>query len=307
MRALLPCFARILATLSIAATGAACAALITPRTDRFQSDRITVTTRGSGPDVILVPGLASSAADVWAGTVGAVPGYRYHLVQVHGFAGVPAGRNGDGGPVVTPVVEEVARYIREIRGDGPAPAVIGHSLGGAVGLALAVRHPGAVSKLMVVDMVPWMGTFFGPPGTVTPEMAASVAERMRTEWATPGEEAWRQRITASVRSMIQTESLHARAIASGVASDRDVAARVMRDMVLQDLRADLATVTIPIRVLYVQGPHLPLDAAQADAVFRAAYASAPRVTLQRIPDAYHFLMLDRPERFADEVRVFLQR
>lgn len=286
----------------------ACAATAAARSDagaRFQSDRITVTTSGSGPDVILVPGLASSAADVWAGTVAAVPGYRYHLVQVHGFAGVPAGGNGDGGPVVAPLVEEVARYIREARLE--EPAFIGHSLGGGIGLALAVRHPDAVSRLMVVDMVPWMGTFFGPPGTVTPEMAGPIAERVRTAWETPGDEPWRRLITGSVNSMIQTESLRPRAIASGMASDRGVAARAMRDMVLQDVRADLARVTIPIRVLYVQGPHLPLDAAQADAAFRAAYAAAPRVTLQRIPNAYHFIMLDQPERFADEVRAFLRR
>ncbi|HYR11210.1 MAG TPA: alpha/beta hydrolase [Longimicrobium sp.] len=286
----------------------ACASGLAARSEtgaRFQSDRITVTTSGSGPDVILVPGLASSAADVWAGTVAAVPGYRYHLVQVHGFAGVPAGANGDGGPVVAPLVEEVARYIREARLE--RPAFIGHSLGGGVGLALAVRHPDAVSRLMVVDMVPWMGTFFGPPGTVTPETAGPIAERVRAAWETPDDEPWRRLHTSSVNSMIQTESLRPRAIDSGIASDRGVAARAMRDLILQDLRADLARVAIPIRVLYVQGPHLPLDAAQADAVFRAAYAAAPRVTLERIPNAWHFIMLDQPERFADEVRAFLRR
>lgn len=297
----------LLAGSVVVVSAAACAPAAAGRSDagaQFQSDRITVTTMGSGPDVILVPGLASSAADVWAGTVAAVPGYRYHLVQVHGFAGVPAGGNGDGGPVVAPLADEVGRYIREARLE--EPAFIGHSLGGAVGLALAVRQPTPLSRLMVVDMVPWMGTFFGPPGTVTPETAGPIAERTRTAWETPGDEPWRRRITSSVNSMIQTERLRPRAIEQGLASDRGVAARVMRDMVLQDLRADLARVAIPIRVLYVQGPHLPLDAAQADAVFRTAYAAAPRVTLQRIPDAYHFIMLDQPERFADEVRAFLR-
>jgi pimeloyl-ACP methyl ester carboxylesterase len=285
----------------------ACAAPLAARAEpgaRFRSDRVTVTTTGSGPDVILVPGLATSAADVWAGTVAAVPGYRYHLVQLHGFAGVPAGANGDGGPVVMPVAEEVARYIRDAHLE--RPAFVGHSLGGGVGLALAVRHPGALSRLMVVDMVPWMGTFFGPPGAVTPETAGPIAEGTRAAWATPGDEPWRVRITASVNSMIRTDSARPRAIERGLASDRGVAARAMRDMVLQDLRADLAKVDIPIRVLYVQGPHLRLDTTQVDAVYRAAYAAAPRVTLQRIPDAYHFIMLDQPARFADEVRAFLR-
>ena len=58
----------------------------------FTSDRISVETRGSGPDVVLIPGLTSSPR-AWESTVAAVPGYRYHLVQVAGFAGAPAEAN----------------------------------------------------------------------------------------------------------------------------------------------------------------------------------------------------------------------
>ena len=56
----------------------------------FASERIGVTVRGSGPDVVLIPGLTSSP-QVWESTIAAVPGYRYHLVHVSGFAGRPAG------------------------------------------------------------------------------------------------------------------------------------------------------------------------------------------------------------------------
>ena len=68
----------------------------------FASERITVRTEGSGPDVVLIPGLNSSPR-TWASTVAAVPGYRYHLVQVSGFAGQPAGANKEGN-VAAPVV-----------------------------------------------------------------------------------------------------------------------------------------------------------------------------------------------------------
>jgi pimeloyl-ACP methyl ester carboxylesterase len=50
------------------------------------SDRITVTVRGQGPDVVLIPGLASSSA-VWDATAAHLEGrYRLHIVQVAGFA-----------------------------------------------------------------------------------------------------------------------------------------------------------------------------------------------------------------------------
>src|SRR5687767_10946863 len=47
----------------------------------FSSTRITVTVRGTGRDVILIPGLASSPG-VWNGVLTALPGWRYHLVHV---------------------------------------------------------------------------------------------------------------------------------------------------------------------------------------------------------------------------------
>src|ERR1043165_6358547 len=59
--------------------------------------RFSVEVRGSGPDVILIPGL-TEGRNVWAGTVRAVPGYRYHLVQVAGFGGEPA-RGNERGPI----------------------------------------------------------------------------------------------------------------------------------------------------------------------------------------------------------------
>jgi pimeloyl-ACP methyl ester carboxylesterase len=36
-------------------------------------------------------------------------------------------------------------------------------MGGAIGLMLAARHPEALSRLMVVDILPFMGAMFGPP------------------------------------------------------------------------------------------------------------------------------------------------
>src|SRR5688500_15534724 len=77
----------------------------------FESNRVSVRTEGSGPDVLLIPGLNSSPR-AWASTVAALPGYRYHLVQVSGFAGQPVGGNKEG-DVAAPVAEEIARYIRE--------------------------------------------------------------------------------------------------------------------------------------------------------------------------------------------------
>ena len=280
---------------------AACAPSLNTRTSAFRSDRITVTTFGSGPDVVLIPGLSSSAAQVWSGTVAAVPGYRYHLVQVAGFAGFPADGNAADGPVVEPVAEEIGRYIRERRLN--RPSVIGMSMGGTLGMLLAARQPGTVSRLMVVDMIPFGGTFFGAADSVSVRPAA---ERRRERMRSESDEAWRRGMAAQVTDMVRTDSLRAGVTAFGLASDRAVSARAMYDVMRLDLRREMARVDVPVTVLYVQSPMIPLSAEETDSVYRAEFTHAPNVRLKRIPDAYHFIMLDQPRVFADEVRAFLR-
>jgi len=57
----------------------------------FQPTRFTDQIVGQGPDVILIPGLASSRS-VWDAEAEKLKGhYRLHLIQLNGFGGAPAG------------------------------------------------------------------------------------------------------------------------------------------------------------------------------------------------------------------------
>ena len=75
----------------------------------FRSRRISVETRGSGPDLMLIPGLASTA-EVWRSTADRIAGRRLHLVSVRGFGDLAPDQNGSGA-VSGPVAAEVGRYI----------------------------------------------------------------------------------------------------------------------------------------------------------------------------------------------------
>ena len=99
---------------------------------------ISVLVQGSGTDIILIPGFASSY-EVWADLASRLRhSHRLHLVQVAGFAGSPAVSSPDG-RVVAPTAEAIAEYIRSQRIE--APVIIGHSLGGEVALMVGARHP----------------------------------------------------------------------------------------------------------------------------------------------------------------------
>jgi len=122
------------------------------------SDRITVTVREEGPDVVLIPGLASSST-VWDTTVAHLEGhYRLHIVQVAGFAGSPSRANAQG-PIIQPTVDAIDAYIKTNK--LKAPPVIGHSLGGLMGMMLVLQHPEDATKLMVVAALPFFSLLFG--------------------------------------------------------------------------------------------------------------------------------------------------
>ena len=266
----------------------------------FRSDRISVRVLGSGPDVVLIPGLTSSS-EIWEGTVRAVPGHRYHLVQLNGFAGHPAQGNASGA-VIASAAEEIARYIRE-RGL-KRPALIGHSMGGTIALSIAARHD-LVSKVMVVDMLPALGVVFVPPGS-SAETLQATADTIRKRSLEATAEERRATIESGIATMVRSEALRATPIRHAIASDRQVSARALHELILTDLRPELPNIRGPVTVLYVKTPNLPLTEAQIDALYKTSYAGLDAVVLKRIPDSYHFIMYDKPEVFADEVRGFLE-
>lgn len=270
----------------------------------FSSDRVTITVegkrQGKGQDVILIPGLSSSPR-VWAETIAAVPGHRYHKVQIHGFAGTDKGGNAQGN-VAAPVAEEIARYIAANKLG--AVAVIGHSMGGTIGMMLSARHPAAVSRLMIVDMFPFVGAMFAGP-SATPESVKPIAEQIMNGMKNSPADAYAKQLEGTIASMVATESMRAAALEDSMKSDRDVSARAYGELVTTDLRPELPRITAPTTVLYVSPKGVPFTDAQVDGMYTAAYANLTGVKLKRVPDAAHFLMWDNAPAFQAEVKAFL--
>ncbi|QHL90135.1 alpha/beta fold hydrolase [Sphingomonas changnyeongensis] len=250
--------------------------------------RLNVRTIGTGPDLILIPGLTSGPA-VWAGLVRALPGHRIHLVHVAGFAGLPAGGNARG-PVLDGLVAELAGHARAAR--LRAPAVIGHSMGGLLALMLAARHPALVGRVMAVDIVPAPARALGIDPGLGP-VARGLVQLMQ---ASPD---GRQALAGLV-----TDLGGGRAGLNG--SDPDVVARATGELAALDLTPLLPRITAPLTIVHA----VPADAAAAASVrtaYRTAYRAAPGARIIPVGPSGHMVMLDQPARFAAEVRAFLAR
>lgn len=263
-------------------------------------DRISVEIEGSGPDVILIPGLASSRT-VWSDLANRLRGnYRLHLVQIAGFADMPNPDTADD-KVAAPAAEAIADYI--LRENLQSPTVIGHSLGGEVGLMLAARHEGLVGRLMVVDALPFYSLLMNPTATV--DSVTPQAKVFRNALLSATDEQADAMQAAAIARLVKTEDARASVVETGLASDRSTVAEATYELMTTDLRDELGRITIPVEVVYAYDPIYGVPADRIDATFRSAYARADTAQFIRIDDSFHFVMLDQPEEFAQAVRAFL--
>ena len=265
----------------------------------FVSDRLSVEVVGSGPDVILIPGLASSR-EVWRVEAERLKAtHRVHLVQLAGFAGEPW-VHGDGA-FVEPVVDELARYIREAGLE--RPAVIGHSMGGLTAVLLAQAEPGLVGKVMSVDSLPFFSAMFGPQ--VTAETARPFAAQAAAGILAADEAGFRAQQAQTAIGMVRDPATREAMVEWSMASDRQAMAAAIRDVMTTDARPGLAAMTTPVWALYASDADGGAPAAGADALWGREYAALPGVKLVRVDGSRHFIMADQPARFAELVDQFL--
>lgn len=260
--------------------------------------RFSVIVEGSGPDVILIPGLMSGR-NSWDGAAAALKGaYRIHRIQVAGFAGEPAGANADGA-ILTPLVEALARHIAAE--DLDRPAIVGHSMGGLIGLMLAQRHPERVGRLMIVDALPFYSLLFSPHATA--DSVAPQAAAIRESLLAMDADTFAARQSAAIAGLVKSEAARPSLVADSLASDRSVAARAMFELMTTDVRPGLPSISAPVMIVFATNAHAPRP--MVEPLYRRAYASLRRADFAEVPDSHHFLMLDQPQRFQALLGQFL--
>ena len=297
----------LVAALALLPATPAFAAPVAPAAE-VRLPHISIGTMGKGSPVVLIPGLASPRA-VWDGVAPALAAkHRVILVQVNGFGGDDPGANLQPG-VLDGIVADLDGYIAAKKLQ--KALVVGHSMGGLVGLMLAKAHPSDLSRLMIVDSLPFFAVIMAPPGVdPTPAMVAPYAAKMRdgivASYDKPLSD---EMVAAQTRGLALKPGSVVTMSAWAKAADPRVTGEAMYEDLTTDLRPSLATIatpiTMPITMLYPWNA-ATLPKAKADAFYRKQYAAAPHVIFVDIAESAHMVMLDQPEAFKAAVVAFVE-
>jgi N-formylmaleamate deformylase len=254
---------------------------------------------GSGPPMLLLPGLATPGA-VWDTTVAHYQDrYTLHVFTLAGFGGQPPRP----GLTLDAVRVALARYIAE---KGLAqPILIGHSLGGFLAYWLGATAPTSVGPLVAVDGLPFLPALFDPKATVAsirPE-AEQFGSRFR--------QMTHEQYVAGLRKGIAIQTTgpenQAQVVAWCAPSDPTAVGNAMTELLTTDLRPLLKDIRVPVLLLAAVGG-IPVESQPAArGVYEDEVASIPNHQVVFMDHARHFIMLDDQKGFFAAVDAFLAR
>ena len=259
----------------------------------------SVVVTGSGPDVVLIPGLAGGGA-VWDNTVARLQAdYTLHVVTLAGFGGeAPVAMSTQDG-FLDAVRDDLAAYVR---GLGTPASVVGHSLGGFTAMRVGLAAPEAVSHVVVVDALPFLASMQDP--SATEETAATSGAGMKRMMALSSPEQFRLQQQMALQGMMMSADSAAAYTDLHAASDPATVAQGFYDMWTTDLRDDLAQMTVPTLVL-AAGAGYGTTPEATRTMYEGAYADLAGVQIIAVPEARHFIQIDQPDALAAHLRTFL--
>ncbi|MDR0359561.1 MAG: alpha/beta hydrolase, partial [bacterium] len=254
--------------------------------------------RGS-PPVLFVHGLGSAGFLGWRFTLPTVAAHRRIAapdLPGFGLSDKPDLRYG-----VPLFARTLARYIDRCRLG--RPVVVGASMGGRVALELAFRHPGKVSRVVLVNSLglgfprTWAHGFLLLPGVGETlfQLTGAALHRMPPDGV--------RRLAARLRLAtnpertlddLQLEALREIHADGGTAPAFLTTVRSLALRSADDVLADLPRLGVPLRLIWgVEDPLFPVGQAER------AHRLVPGSRLRMVDGAGHTPEIEQPERFLE--------
>lgn len=273
------------------------AALITLQAQKYSFD---VKVTGEGKPILMIPGLGCHGS-VWDETLQNLEsGYATHVVTLPGFAGQSPIRTDT---YLDTVGDELIDYLKE--NNLEKPIILGHSLGGFLSLYIGSKEPELVSKLVVVDGLPFLGGIQNP--AATPEMVKDMAETMRKNMEMQTAEQYETMQPMLLKTMMNSEEDIETVMEWGRQSDPKTVAQAMFELYQIDLRADLAKIKVPTLVLgaWIAYKNYGATRESTKRLYEAQFENLDGYRLEMTDEGKHFIMWDDSDFFYSQVNSFL--
>jgi aminoacrylate hydrolase len=243
---------------------------------------------GEGPPLLLIAGLASDGAS-WGPLPAELPGRQLIIVDNRG-----SGRTRSAGPIrFAELVADIASLV-EALGVGPVD-VVGHSLGGAIGLWLAAEHPQLVKRLVTLTI-----------GGVSPSKAVMLKDMARLGFVVPPEDWFRllYQWLFSDGFFADEANVAAAAAASAAYPYRQSPGDFARQVAALETVGPLARERIACPVLAVSAER---DLLAPTAAVDALHAGISGLERREVPGVAHSIHWEAPQAVGAMIREFLER
>ena len=267
-----------------------------------QSEKVMSTTvLGKGQPMILIHGMASSS-DVWDDLVERYrDNYELHLVHIKGFGNYEFVKKDH---YLKAILDELISYTKEKNLENTI--LVGHSMGGFLGLWAAAEAPELFEKVVSIDGVPYFPVLQMPG--ITPESAKPIVEQMTSSMASMNEEQALQNQKMIVESMISTPSKREKVVDMGMKSNPRIIGQAYGEMYTTDIRPLMDKVKIPVQVFGAWAAYQSYGATKENVIFgyKNQLKDINDADLLVADSAYHFVFVDEPDWFYSEMERFIK-
>jgi N-formylmaleamate deformylase len=288
-------------TLSIILFLFAFANVLVQETQKTQAFEVSV--HGKGNTMFLIPGLSCSG-NVWNETVEKYKNdYQIHVIALASFGGVKpiASEN-----ILKEVKTELITYIKMHKSKNSI--LTGHSIGEFTSLLIAIEDQNLISKIIIVDSLPFLAGAYNP--AVTEEVVKSSYTAMKEMYIPMDSVTLRNTLKQSLRGMMRNKEKLDFALNDAAKSDRKTLGFIMFEMMCTDIRDDVEKIKAPTLVLTNWNKPIPQfpNFTRADKLkmYEEQYKNCSSCTVKIVDKAEHFIMLDNPLEFYKEVLNFIK-
>lgn len=248
---------------------------------------------GKGNPVLLFPGFACTG-EIFDETVKALSiNNECHVFTFAGFGAVPAMEM----PWLPKIKDQVVAYVKTKKLN--KPVIIGHSLGGTLGLWLAATNQSLFKKVIAVDALPCNGAVMMPNYDASTIVYESPYSKQMLQLDTAS---FRKQAQQQVGFMMLNKDKQTKVVDMMLQADRKTYVYGYIDLLKLDLRNDIAGIQIPVVVLAATNP----NKAMVEKTYNEQYAKLGNKVIHYADKSAHFVMYDQPEWYISKIKENIQ-